>query len=68
VIEHERHRAAGEAWLELDPVGGFRDVDLDVPAERRDSGGDVLEHRGRRAGRELVHQARGAETAGGEAL
>ena len=40
IVEHERHRAALEARLEVDPVRRLRDVDLDVPAIGRDARGD----------------------------
>src|SRR5204863_2992998 len=66
VIEDERHWQAREARLELHPVVGLRDVDLEMPAEWRNARGERFHHRRRRPGRKLIHYACGAESGGVE--
>ena len=64
MVQDERHRQPSQPRLELHPVLGPGDVDLEMPAERRDALGDRLEQRGGGAAGELVHHARGAEPGG----
>src|SRR5260221_13757252 len=61
VVEDERHGAAAQARLEVDPVRALGDIDLDMPAERRDLARDVFEHGGGRAVGETGHSGRRAE-------